>query len=53
MLGNYSGERTELHKELISDEFYSKSKEVALDYYLNFVDKGADTSIFEIPEYKY
>ena len=53
ILGNYSGERTELHKNLITEEFYENSKEIALDYYLRFVDKGADTSIFEIPEYKY
>lgn len=53
VLGNYSGERTELHKNLITEEFYENSKEVALDHYLKFVDKGADTSIFEIPEYNY
>ena len=53
VLGNYSGERTELHKSLITEEFYENSKEVALDHYLKFVDKGADTSIFEIPEYNY
>lgn len=53
VLGNYSGDRTELHRELISQEFYENSKEVALDYYLKFVDKGADNSVFEIPDYKY
>ena len=53
VLGNYSGDRTELHRELISQEFYENSKEVALDYYLKFVDKGADTNVFEIPEYNY
>lgn len=53
VLGNYSGERTELHKELISEEFYENSKETALNYYLKFVDKGADKSVFEIPEYNY
>ncbi len=53
VLGNYSGERTELHRELISEEFYENSKETALNYYLKFVDKGADNSVFEIPEYNY
>ncbi|MBE7711183.1 MAG: hypothetical protein E7Z92_03480 [Cyanobacteria bacterium SIG31] len=53
VLGNYSGERTDLHKEIISEEFYEKSKEIAIEYYLKFVEKGADLSIFEIPEYKY
>ena len=53
ILGNYSGERTELHKKLVSDSFYENSKEIALDYYLKFVDKGADTSSFEVPQYNY
>ena len=53
VLGNYSGDRTELHRELLTQEFYENSKETALDYYLKFVDKGADTSVFEIPEYNY
>ena len=52
-LGNYSGERTEAHKSLISEEFYQNAKETALDYYLRFVEKGADSSVFQIPEYKY
>lgn len=53
VLGNYSGDRTELHRELISQEFYENSKEVALEHYLKFVEKDADNSIFEIPEYNY
>ncbi len=53
ILGNYSGERTELHKKLITGEFYENSKETALNYYLKFVDKGADNSVFEIPNYNY
>ena len=53
ILGNYSGDRTELHKKLINDEFYEKAKETALDYYLKFVDKKADNTVFEIPEYRY
>lgn len=53
VLGNYSGERTELHKELISEEFYENSKEKALDYYLQFVAKGANNEVFEIPEYDF
>ena len=42
ILGNYSGERTELHKKLITDEFYENSKETALKYYLQFVEKDAN-----------
>ena len=53
VLGNYSGDRTELHKELISDEFYENSKEVALTYYLEFVEKDANNEKFEIPEYNF
>lgn len=40
ILGNYSGERTELHKNLMSEKFYENSKEIALNYYLKFVEKG-------------
>ena len=53
VLGNYSGDRTELHRELIADELYENSKEIALKYYLDFVDKGADTQEFVVPEYKF
>ena len=53
ILGNYSGERTELHKKLISEEFYNNSKEMALDDYLKFVDKDANNEKFEIPEYNF
>lgn len=53
ILGNYSGERTDLHKKLISDEFYEKSKETALNSYLKFVDKDANNEEFVIPEYNF
>lgn len=53
VLGNYSGERTELHRELISEEFYANSKETALNYYLQFVEKDANNEEFVIPEYKF
>jgi phosphomannomutase len=53
ILGNYSGDRTELHKQLISDEFYEAAKETALKSYLKFVEKGADNLVFKIPEYTY
>lgn len=52
-LGNYSGERTPLHKELINDEFYDNSKEIAMKHYLKFVEKGADNLVFKIPEYSF
>ena len=53
ILGNYSGERTELHKQFISDEFYNNSKETALDDYLKFVEKDANNEEFVIPEYNF
>jgi len=52
-LGNYSGERTELHKKFISEDFYNNSKEIALNNYLKFVENGADNLVFKIPEYSY
>ena len=53
VLGNYSGDRTELHRELISEDFYENAKEKALSYYLKFVEKDANNEQFVIPEYKY
>jgi hypothetical protein len=51
ILGNYSGDRTQLHKQLISDDLYSNCKDYAMEYYLAFVDKDANNEPFEIPEY--
>ena len=53
ILGNYSGERTQKHKDLISDEFYNNSKDIAMEYYLKFVEKDANNESFVIPEYKF
>ena len=53
VLGNYSGDRTELHKQLISEQTYENCKSDAMDYYLAFVDKDANNEPFEIPEYKF
>ena len=53
VLGNYSGDRTELHEEFIPQEYYAKSKDIAMDYYLRFVDKDANNEPFEIPEYDF
>lgn len=52
-LGNYSGERTEIHKKFINDEFYASAKEKAMNYYLAFVDKDANNEKFDIPEYEF
>ncbi len=53
ILGNYSGERTQLHKELISEELYKNCKKLAMEYYLAFVDKDANNEPFEIPQYNF
>lgn len=52
-LGNYSGDRTELHKKYISDKFYDEAKDKAMKYYLEFVDKDANNEKFEIPKYNF
>ncbi len=53
ILGNYSGERTELYNKFITDGFYEKVKDYAMDYYLAFVEKDANNEKFEIPEYNF
>lgn len=53
ILGNYSGDRTKLHCELVSEEVYNNCKEYAMEYYLAFVDKDANNEPFVIPEYKF
>lgn len=53
VLGNYSGERTYFHQSLIPDSFYDSAKDIAMDYYLKFVEKDANNEPFEIPEYNF
>ena len=50
-LGNYSGERTLLHKKYIPEEFYNDTKNKSMEYYLDFVAKDANNEVFEIPVY--
>jgi len=42
ILGNYSGSRTDLYKELISKDFYKEATENAMVTYLKFVNKDMD-----------
>ncbi|MCI1274285.1 MAG: hypothetical protein LKG27_07635 [Clostridiaceae bacterium] len=51
-LGNYSGERTDLHKKFIDDKFYKNAKDIAMKYYLEFVKKDENNTPFTIPDYK-
>ena len=53
ILGNYSGERTSLHKSFMSEEFYRNCKDRAMEYYLAFVNKDANNEPFDIPEYEF
>ena len=53
VLGNYSGDRTQKHIELISENSYENCKQVAMDYYLAFVDKDANNEPFVVPEYDF
>lgn len=38
-LGHFPGNRTDLHKKYISDEFYNSAKDIATKNYLEFVEK--------------
>lgn len=53
VLGNYSGDRTELHKKFIPEDFYNNTKDEAMKYYLDFVEKDANNEPFEIPKYNF
>lgn len=53
ILGNYSGDRTELHKNLVPNQYYEGAKDKAMEYYLAFVEKDANNEPFEIPNYKF
>ena len=53
VLGNYSGERTELHCKYVPATDYENCKQNAMEHYLAFVDKDANNEKFEIPEYDF
>jgi len=53
LLGNYSGEITDVHKSLIPADVYANCKDDAMDYYLKFVEKDANNEPFEIPDYDF
>lgn len=42
ILGNYSGEKTDLYKNLIPEDFYEKSKENAIAKYLEFANEDME-----------
>ncbi len=53
VLGNYSGDRTELHYKYVPEADYENCKQNAMEHYLAFVDKDANNEKFEIPEYDF
>lgn len=53
VLGNYSGDLNDFHKKYVSEELYKSTKDEAMKYYLNFVDKDANNEPFVIPDYKF
>lgn len=53
ILGNYSGDRTQMHNNLVPVDLYNTCKDLAMDYYLAFVDKDANNEPFVVPEYKF
>ena len=53
VLGNYSGERTDLHVSLVPVQYYQEAKDKAMSYYLSFVDKDANNEAFQVPEYDF
>lgn len=52
-MGNFSGDRTDIHKKYITDEMYETTKDKSMEYYLEFVNDEANNEVFVIPEYKF
>ncbi len=53
VLGNYSGDLTELYKKYLSEEYVQEAKEKSLKLYDAYANNGIDTREFKIPEYKF
>ena len=52
-MGNFSGDRTDIHRKYITDEMYETTKDKSMEYYLEFVNDEANNEVFVIPEYKF
>jgi phosphomannomutase len=50
-LGNYSGERTTLHKKFISEEYYEDSKHHSQEIYQQWANEDANNEVFCVPDY--
>ena len=53
ILGNYSGDLTDLYKSCILDDYYENIKEKSMQKYLEFTNKDANNDKFVIPDYKF
>ena len=53
VLGNYSGDLTELYEKYLSEEYVQEAKEKSLKLYDAYANNGIDTREFKIPEYKF
>lgn len=52
-MGVYLGDRTELHRKYISDEYYNTVHEHALNTYIAWANKGSSVDKFVIPKYDF
>lgn len=53
IMGVYLGERSELYKKYIDEEYYQNVHKNAHKTYVAWANKGADFDKFEIPKYKF
>ena len=51
IMGNYSGDLTDLYKKYVDMELYKNSKELSLKDYAVFTNKDANNTPFVIPDY--
>lgn len=51
IMGNYSGDLTELYKKYVDINLYDNAKEISLKDYAVFTNKDADDTKFVIPDY--
>lgn len=51
IMGNYSGDLTELYEKYVDMELYKNSKELSLKDYALFTNKDANNAAFTIPDY--
>lgn len=51
IMGNYSGDLTDLYKKYVDMELYKNAKEISLEDYAVFTNKDANNAKFEVPDY--